>query len=195
MIRAFDFVSALIGLILWSPLFVLFAIVIKLDSRGGVYYLQKRVGKNNKEFLLYKFRTMYSDADKKGQLTIGNNDSRITRVGQFLRKYKIDELPQLINVLKGDMSLVGPRPEVRKYVDLYNPIQLGVLTVRPGITDYASIEFSNENEILQNQAHPEQYYIDFIMPRKLDLNLKYIAERSLLSNIKIIFKTFSKILN
>ncbi len=195
MIRAFDFVSALLGLTLWSPFFLLFAIIIKIDSHGGVYYLQKRVGKNNEDFLLYKFRSMYSDADKKGQLTIGNNDSRITRVGQFLRKYKIDELPQLINVLKGDMSLVGPRPEVRKYVDLYNPVQLKVLTVRPGITDYASIEFSNENEILQNQAHPEQYYIDFIMPRKLDLNLEYIAERSLFSNIKIIFKTFSKILN
>lgn len=137
---------------------------------------------------------MRTDADKKGLLTVGGRDPRITRMGYYIRKYKIDELPQLLNVLRGDMSLVGPRPEVRKYVNLYNAQQMLVLSVLPGITDYASIEYSNENEILGKAADPEKTYIEEIMPAKLLLNLKYIAEKGLLTDIKIIFRTFLKIL-
>jgi lipopolysaccharide/colanic/teichoic acid biosynthesis glycosyltransferase len=169
--------------------------LIILDSRGGVFYKQVRVGKNDSDFYLLKFRSMRTDADKKGLLTVGGRDPRITRMGYYLRKYKIDELPQLLNVLKGDMSLVGPRPEVRKYVSLYNNEQKKVLSVQPGITDYASIEYSNENEILGKADDPEQVYIDEIMPAKLQLNLKYIAEKSIATDFKIIFRTLRKIIN
>lgn len=137
---------------------------------------------------------MRTDADKKGLLTVGGRDPRITRMGYYIRKYKIDELPQLLNVLRGDMSLVGPRPEVRKYVNLYNSLQMLVLSVQPGITDYASIEYSNENEILGKALDPEKTYIEEIMPAKLQLNLKYIAEKGLLTDVKIIFRTLLKIL-
>jgi lipopolysaccharide/colanic/teichoic acid biosynthesis glycosyltransferase len=165
-----------------------------MDSRGGIFYKQTRVGKNGKDFKLFKFRSMRSDSDKAGLLTVGGRDSRITKVGYYLRKYKIDELPQLINVFLGDMSLVGPRPEVRKYVAMYNDQQLKVLNVKPGITDYASIEYSNENEILGKAADPEKVYIEEIMPDKLKLNLKYIEDQGVLTDIKIIFKTVFKIL-
>jgi lipopolysaccharide/colanic/teichoic acid biosynthesis glycosyltransferase len=168
--------------------------VIIIDSKGGVFYKQVRVGKGGMDFYLFKFRSMRTDADKKGLLTVGGRDPRITRVGYYLRKYKLDELPQLLNVLFGDMSLVGPRPEVRKYVNMYNAEQQKVLQVQPGITDYASIEYSNENEILGKAADPEKAYIEEIMPAKLKLNLKYIEEKSLATDIKIIVRTIFKII-
>lgn len=192
--RVFDILFSSVGLILLFPFFILICLSIVLDSRGRIFYKQVRVGKNNKDFYLFKFRSMRTDADKKGLLTVGGRDSRITRVGYFIRKYKIDELPQLLNVFIGDMSLVGPRPEVRKYVDMYNTEQKKVLTVKPGITDYASIEYSNENELLGKAQDPEKVYIEEIMPAKLKLNLKYIAEQGVATDIKIILKTVAKIL-
>jgi len=192
--RIFDIFFSLIGLIILLPFFILIALLILIDSRGGVFYKQIRVGLNGEDFKLFKFRSMRKDADKKGLLTVGGRDSRITRIGYYIRKYKIDELPQLINVLIGDMSLVGPRPEVRKYVDLYNQEQLKVLSVKPGITDYASIEYSNENEILGKAENPEEVYIKEIMPTKLKLNQKYISEKGLFRDVKIIFKTIKKII-
>lgn len=191
--RLFDIFLSIIGLILLSPFFVIIALLIVLDSRGGVFYRQVRVGKDGKDFYLFKFRSMRTDSDKKGLLTVGGRDSRITRMGYFIRKYKIDELPQLLNVLFGDMSLVGPRPEVRRYVDLYSTEQKRVLSVKPGITDYASIEYSNENELLGKATDPEKVYIEEIMPAKLQLNLKYIAEQGITTDFKIIFKTIAKI--
>jgi lipopolysaccharide/colanic/teichoic acid biosynthesis glycosyltransferase len=160
-----------------------------------VFYRQLRVGRFGKDFRLWKFRTMRPDSDKKGLLTVGGRDPRVTRVGFYLRKYKLDELPQLLNVLSGDMSLVGPRPEVRKYVELYSPEQKRVLEVRPGITDYASIEYSDENELLARSADPERTYIDEVMPAKLRLNMKYIEEKSFATDIKIIFRTIRKIVS
>lgn len=191
--RLFDIFFSSIGLAILLPFFIIMGLLIIMDSRGGVFYKQVRVGLNGKDFKLFKFRSMATGSDKKGLLTVGGHDSRITRVGYFIRKYKIDELPQLINVFLGDMSLVGPRPEVRKYVDLYNDIQKKVLTIKPGITDYASIQYSNENEILGNATDPEKVYIEEIMPAKLKLNLKYIAEQGLLTDVKIIFNTILKI--
>lgn len=192
--RLFDIIFSSIGLLILLPVFVVISLLIVIDSRGGIFYRQLRVGKNGKDFRLFKFRSMVSNADKKGLLTVGGNDSRITRIGYYLRKYKLDELPQLLNVLSGDMSLVGPRPEVRKYVNMYSGEQLKVLSVKPGITDYASIEYSNENELLGSVPNPEEVYISEVMPAKLNLNLKYIREQSLLTDIKIIFMTFAKIL-
>lgn len=193
--RCFDIFTSFIGLLLLSPFFIIIAIVILIDSRGGVFYKQVRVGKNNKDFKLFKFRSMSKGSDKKGLLTVGGRDSRITRSGYFIRKYKLDELPQLLNVLFGDMSLVGPRPEVRKYVDMYNAEQMKVLSVKPGITDYASIEYSNENELLAKSSEPEKTYIEEIMPAKLLLNQKYITEQGLLTDIKIILRTIGKIVS
>lgn len=193
--RVFDIVCSFVGILLLLPIFLLIALLITLDSRGGIFYRQIRVGKDNKDFFLLKFRTMQSGADKKGLLTVGSKDSRVTRVGYYLRKYKLDELPQLFNVLFGRMSLVGPRPEVRKYVDLYNKEQQQVLTVKPGITDYASIEYANENEILAKAENPEQTYINEIMPHKLLLNLKYIHEQGFVTDVKIILKTIGKIVS
>lgn len=191
--RLFDIFFSFIGLVVLLPVFLIISLLIVIDSRGGVFYRQVRVGKNGKDFGLFKFRSMVSNADKKGLLTVGGRDSRITRVGYYLRKYKLDELPQLINVLIGDMSLVGPRPEVRKYVQLYNDEQLKVLSVKPGITDYASIEYSNENELLGSVDNPEEVYIKEVMPAKLKLNLKYIEDQGLMTDIKIIFMTLAKI--
>ena len=193
--RIFDLLFSFLGLVILSPFLLVIAILIVIDSKGDIFYLQQRVGKDNKDFNIFKFRTMRPNSDKQGLLTVGAKDSRITKIGVFLRKYKIDELPQLINVLIGNMSFVGPRPEVRKYVDLYNSEQKKVLTVKPGITDYASIEYSNENELLASSENPEKTYIEEIMPAKLELNLKYIKEASLLTDIKIIFKTFAKIVS
>ena len=187
--RTIDFFAAFIGLIVLSPFFLIIAVLVKLDSRGPIFYLQNRVGLKGKLFQLFKFRSMKIEADKLAPITIGQRDPRITTIGYFLRKFKIDELPQLINVLKGEMSLVGPRPEVEKFVKLYNPNQLRVLTVKPGITDYASIEFRNENRLLEGKPDPIEYYVTEIMPEKLRLNLKYIDSQSLFTDIQIILKT------
>ena len=192
--RGFDFIASLIGCILLIPIFSAIAILIKLDSNGPILYKQKRVGKDGKEFEILKYRTMVVDAEKLGkQITVGN-DCRITRIGKFLRKSKLDELPQLFNVLKGDMSLVGPRPEVPKYVNLYNEEEREVLKVKPGITDFASIEYRDENEILGTVENPEEYYINVIMKHKLQLNLKYIYTNNIFLDIKIILKTLLKCL-
>ena len=172
---------------------IIIAILIKLDSRGPIFFKQVRVTKNGREFKIFKYRTMRVGSDKYSQITVGK-DSRITKVGDFLRKYKLDEIPQLINVLIGDMSLVGPRPEVPKYVALYTEEQREILKVRAGITDYASIEFSNENDILANEADLEKAYIEKIMPRKIELNKKYLSEISVMTDIKIILLTIKKIL-
>lgn len=192
--RLFDIFFSLIGLIILLIPFLIISIIISLDSKGGVFYKQTRVGKNGADFSLLKFRSMATDSDKSGLLTVGGRDNRITKIGYSLRKYKIDELPQLINVLFGEMSLVGPRPEVRKYVDLYNSEQKKVLSVKPGITDYASIEYSNENELLGKAENPEEVYINEIMPAKLKLNLKYIEEQGVITDLRIIFSTIGKIL-
>ena len=193
--RGIDILFSLIGLICLFPFFIFISFLIFITSKGGVFFVQLRVGKNNKDFKLYKFRTMVLNSDNKGLLTVGNNDKRITKLGYYLRKNKLDELPQLINVLNGTMSLVGPRPEVRKYVNLYNSEQKSILDVKPGITDLASIMYYNENEILANSVNPEQTYINEIMPIKLELNKQYINEMSLLTDLKIIFKTFNKLIN
>ena len=157
--------------------------------------MQERVGEDNINFKIIKFRTMKPGSDKKGLLTIGDKDNRVTKIGYFLRKYKLDELPQLINILKGDMSFVGPRPEVRKYVDLYNKNQMKVLTVKPGLTDYSSIEYINESEILKISDNPEKTYIEQVMPKKLELNLFYINNQSFKNDIKIILNTIKKIIS
>ena len=191
--RIFDITSSLFGLILLSPFMIIIAILIKLDSKEPIFFKQVRVTKNGREFKIFKYRTMRVGSDKYSQITVGK-DSRITKVGDFLRRYKLDEIPQLINVLLGDMSLVGPRPEVPKYVALYTEEQREILKVRAGITDYASIEFSNENDILANETDPEKAYIEKIMPRKIELNKKYLSEISVMTDIKIILLTIKKIL-
>ena len=188
--RVFDVIASGLGLLLLSPLFLIIAIWVKADSPGPVFYRQTRVGRGNRDFRLFKFRSMRVGSDKKGLITVGGHDPRVTRSGYYIRKYKLDELPQLINVFIGDMSLVGPRPEVRKYVDLYTPQQLHVLDVRPGITDLASIRYRNENELLEQAAGPEQYYREVVMQDKLRINSEYIADRSFFKDIKIIFLTF-----
>lgn len=188
--KIFDIVFSVIGLIIFSPLFLVLSLIIKIDSKGPVFYKQVRVGKDNKDFLLYKFRSMRVNSDKEGLLTVGGKDSRITKSGYFIRKYKLDELPQLINVLKGEMSFVGPRPEVRKYVDLYNEKQKLVLMLKPGITDNASIIYRNENDMLSKSQDPETLYVQKIMPDKLKINLEYLNDNSFASDLKIIFRTF-----
>lgn len=193
MIRFCDIFFSLLGLIVLSPVFVIIALCIVSDSRGGVFYRQVRVGRDGKDFRLFKFRSMTSGADKKGLITVGAKDSRVTRVGYFLRKYKLDELPQLLNVVRGEMSLVGPRPEVRKYVDMYTIEQRKVLAVVPGITDYASIEYADENVILGQASDPDRAYVEQIMPDKIRYNMKYIDNRCLKEYFKIIFLTLMKI--
>jgi len=192
--RSFDILFSISTIILLSPLFLAISISILIDSRGGVFYKQIRIGKNGSDFFILKFRSMQSGSDKKGLLTMSDRDNRITSVGHFIRKYKLDELPQLINVFIGTMSVVGPRPEVPEYVNLYTDEQRKVLTVKPGITDYASIEYRNENEILRKAENPEQLYIQEIMPAKLKLNLKYIEEQSIFTDAKIIVRTIFKII-
>jgi lipopolysaccharide/colanic/teichoic acid biosynthesis glycosyltransferase len=191
--RAFDILTSSIGLIGLSPLFLVVAIWIKCNSKGPVFYKQIRVGLKNRDFGLFKFRSMRVGAHKGGLITIGNRDPRVTSSGYYLRKYKLDELPQLINVFLGDMSIVGPRPEVRKYVELYTPDQLKVLSVKPGITDPASIKYRNENELLGNAADPEDYYVKVIMPDKLKYNLKYIGDQSFGYDLKLVLQTLSRI--
>lgn len=187
--RLFDIVCSFFGLVFLSWLFVFVALWVGLSSRGGVFYRQRRVGRCNRDFTIYKFRSMRVNSDRQGFLTIGGRDGRITKAGVFIRKYKLDELPQLFNVLRGDMSFVGPRPEVRKYVELYTEEQKKLLTVRPGITSLSSIKYRNENEILSRSDNPEQYYIDVIMQDKLAIELDYLEQRSLLTDIKVIFQT------
>jgi len=193
--RFFDFFISLIGILILLPFFILFALLIIINSGLPVFYIQKRVGKHTKDFGLLKFRTMKNNSDKLGLLTVGGRDSRITTIGYYLRKYKLDELPQLFNVLIGNMSLVGPRPEVRKYVDLYNDHQKKVLLIKPGITDYASLEYFSENDLLAKSTNPEETYIKEIMPAKLELNAKYINEMGLKTDFKIILKTILRIIN
>ena len=188
--RTFDLFFSCIGIILLSPIYFLIAILIKLDSKGDVLYKQERIGLNGIPFYVLKFRTMIPNAFSKGALTVGSRDPRVTRVGFYLRKYKLDEFPQLFNVLFGEMSFVGPRPEVKKYTDLYNENQRVVLSVKPGITDYASIKYRNENDMLAQSGDPEKLYIEEIMPEKLNLNLKYINDNNVFKDIKIIINTF-----
>ena len=192
--RFFDFVLSGLALLVLTPFLCIIALVIKLDSRGPVFFRQVRVGKKNKDFKIFKFRTMKVGSDKGRLITVGGHDSRITRVGYYLRKFKLDEIPQLINVLIGDMSLVGPRPEVRKYVDCWTPEQMHVLDVRPGITDMASIRFSDENELLEGVDNPEEYYVNTIMPQKVAMYLEYVNNQSLWGDVKIIFLTLRKII-
>jgi lipopolysaccharide/colanic/teichoic acid biosynthesis glycosyltransferase len=192
--RLFDIISSGTGLILLSPVFLFLAIWIKLNSKGPVFYKQVRVGKNGKDFKIFKFRSMHLGADKKGLITVGGRDPRVTRPGYYIRKYKLDEFPQLINVFAGNMSIVGPRPEVRKYVNLYTEEQLKVLSVKPGITDIASIKYRNENELLEKADDPDKMYIEVIMPDKLRYNLEYIKQQSFLYDIKLVLLTFKEIL-
>ncbi len=194
MIRVFDILLSTLGIVFLFPFYIIISIFIVVDSKGGIVYNQKRVGKGSAEFNLFKFRTMRTGADKKGLLTVGGKDSRITKVGYYLRKFKLDESLQLFNVLFGQMSLVGPRPEVKKYVDLYTEEQRKVLSVRPGITDFASIEYANENEILEKAEHPEKMYIEEIMPHKITLNMKFINNYSIGNYLKVIYLTFGKII-
>ena len=188
--RLFDIVASGLGLIVLSPLFLILAIWIKLDSKGPVFYRQVRVGYKNKDFRIFKFRSMRVGADKGSLVTIGGHDPRVTRSGYFIRKFKFDELPQLINVFLGDMSLVGPRPEVRHYVDYWTPVQMHVLDVRPGITDPASIKFRNENELMEKADDPEKYYIEVIMQEKIKLYLEYVEKHNFFYDLGLIFKTF-----
>jgi len=193
--RIADIVLSLIGLIILLPFFLIIALFIIVNNGFPVFYIQKRVGRYDVDFGLFKFRTMKKNADKAGLLTVGGRDPRITNVGYFLRKYKIDELPQLINVLFGSMSLVGPRPEVRKYVEMYTAEQKNVLMVKPGITDYASLSYFEENELLAGSPDPEQTYIKDIMPAKLELNQQYISQMGFGTDLKIIFKTLKRIVS
>jgi len=190
--RLFDIVFSLLVLVILLPVFIIISLLIIIDDGFPVFYLQERIGKDFKPFRLIKFRTMYKDADKKGLLTTSSKDPRITKVGYYLRKYKLDELPQFINVLKGDMSIVGPRPEVRKYVELYNDEQKKVLSVKPGITDEASLKYIDESDILAKSDDPEKTYIEQIMPEKLSINLHYIEHQNFFYDLKIIFQTFIK---
>lgn len=194
MIRCCDIVFSLLGLLILSPLLLIVALWIVIDNPGPVFYRQQRVGKNNKDFGLLKFRSMRIGADKMSLITIGDHDPRVTRAGYSIRKYKLDELPQLWNVLIGDMSLVGPRPEVRRYVDIYTEEQRRVLNVRPGITDYASIEYIDENRLLALSADPDKTYIEQIIPAKIRLNMRYIEHQTLGEYFKIILLTISKII-
>lgn len=192
--RAMDIVISGAALVVLSPVLLLVALLIKIDDPGPVFYRQVRVGKDGKTFRIFKFRSMVVDADKKGlQITVGR-DPRITRMGAFLRKTKLDELAQLLNVFVGDMSFVGPRPEVPRYVELYTPYQRQVLLVRPGITDYASIAYRNENDLLAGAQDPEKMYIETIMPDKIELNMKYLHEISPLTDIRLIFKTIAAVI-
>lgn len=191
--RLFDFTSALMAFIVLSPFLIIIAAIVAFSTQGPVFYRQKRVGRHNRDFFIFKFRTMYVGSDRGSLITIGGRDSRITPAGYFLRKYKLDELPQLINVLMGEMSIVGPRPEVRKYVDLYSPEQMKVLDVLPGLTDDASLAFSNESELLALAEDPEKEYREKIMPAKLALNLQYIQRRNFFYDLRLILRTLAKI--
>jgi len=192
--RIFDFLVSLFGLIIFSPLFLIIAILIKLDSEGPVFYRGERIGKDGKPFRIFKFRTMVKDAEKLGGPSTPADDPRLTKVGKFLRKYKLDELPQLINVLKGEMSLVGPRPEVKMYVDMLKPEEKEkILSVKPGMTDLASLWNFHEEDILKGSKDPEKTYLEKIRPKKIQLQLEYVKNRSFLLDLKIILKTILKL--
>lgn len=191
--RCFDVVFSIIGLIILAPLLLLIAISIKLDSKGPILFIQGRVGKNNIDFNIYKFRTMRMQADTKGLLTLGNHDTRITKVGYFLRRYKIDEFPQLINILIGDMSFVGPRPELRYYVNFYTEDDMSIFVARPGITGLASLKYRNEVELLKAAENPEEFFIKTIIPDKLKYNKAYIKNRSFFFDLKLIAMTVLKV--
>lgn len=193
MIRFFDLLFSSLGLLLFSPFGLIIALALKGDSAGPVLYRQERIGRGGKPFFMFKFRSMRPNREGEGLLTLGTEDPRITRVGRFLRTYKLDEIPQLINVLKGEMSLVGPRPEVRKYVDLYTPEQRKVLEVRPGMTDYASIAYVREGEILALQQDPERYYIEVIMPAKMEANQAFIKNPGLAQYFRVIWLTLKAV--
>ncbi len=193
--RIFDILFSLIILTAFLPFGIVIAIIILLTSKGGIFYVQERIGRYEKPFGLLKFRTMRKDADKLGKLTVGMRDPRITGIGYFLRKYKLDEFPQFINVLLGSMSVVGPRPEVKEYVDLYTPAQKQVLNVKPGITDYASLEYFEENELLGKSADPRKTYIEEVMPAKLELNKKYASNPSIGQDVKIVWKTVVRVIS
>lgn len=192
--RIFDILVSVIILFIFLPIGIIVSISIVFSSKGGVFYIQERIGKKLKPFGLLKFRTMVIGSDTKGALTVGTNDSRINTIGRLLRKFKLDEFPQFINVLLGHMSIVGPRPEVKEYVDLYNEEQLEVLNVKPGITDIASLEYFNENELLGRSSDPQKTYIEEVLPAKIELNKQYLRNPSLLSDIKIMWRTFLKII-
>jgi lipopolysaccharide/colanic/teichoic acid biosynthesis glycosyltransferase len=192
--RIFDFLVSLFGLIIFSPLFLIIAILIKLDSEGPVFYRGERIGKDGKPFRIFKFRTMVKDAEKMGGPSTSADDPRLTKIGKFLRKYKLDELPQLINVLKGEMSLVGPRPEVKMYVDMLKPEEKEIiLSVKPGMTDLASLWDFHEEEVLKGSEDPEKTYLEKIRPRKIQLQIEYVKNRSFLLDLKIILKTILKL--
>jgi|TARA_R110000737_G_scaffold222262_1_gene237523 lipopolysaccharide/colanic/teichoic acid biosynthesis glycosyltransferase len=193
--RTFDIVVSLIVLLFFLPFGIIISIFILSSSKGGIFYRQTRVGLNEVDFKLLKFRTMRPNSDKLGQLTVGMRDPRITKIGYFLRKYKLDEFPQFLNVLKGEMSIIGPRPEVREYVDHYTMEQRKVLLVKPGITDYASLHYFNENEVLGQSQDPIKTYIEEVMPVKLALNKKYVEEQSFFVDLKIMWRTFLKIIS
>jgi lipopolysaccharide/colanic/teichoic acid biosynthesis glycosyltransferase len=188
--RVFDLIASLIGLIVLSPIFLITSVLIKINSKGPILFCQERIGLNGRPFVIFKFRSMTVNQNNTSLITVGNNDSRITKIGYYLRKYKLDELPQLFNVVIGNMSLVGPRPEVSKYVDLYSISQREVLNLKPGITDMASIKYRNENEILAKEVNPENFYISTIMPDKININLTYKSKtNSVIGSIAVIFKT------
>lgn len=193
-IRLFDILESFTALVVLSPLMMIIAIWIMIDDGLPVFYKQVRVGKDGKDFMMYKFRSMRKNADKGSLITVGGRDPRVTRSGYYIRKYKLDELPQLINVLKGDMSVVGPRPEVRRYVDLYTELQRKVLSIRPGISDYASIEYIDENVLLEKSENPDRTYINEIMPAKLQLNMRYIDNYSIKEYLNVIFLTVKGII-
>ena len=193
--RAFDLLFSLLILTLFFPIGLTISVLVLFSSKGGIFYRQERIGINGVPFKLYKFRSMRVDADQSGKLTVGMKDPRITRIGVFIRKYKLDEFPQFINVLRGDMSIVGPRPEVGEFVALYSDTQKKVLDVKPGITDYASLEYFNENALLAASDNPKKTYIEKIMPDKLEINQKYLVNPTLAHDIKIIFLTIRKVFN
>lgn len=193
--RALDIVIALIILVFFLPLGLLISLLIVLETKGGIFYKQERVGLNGKPFGLLKFRSMRPNADRLGQLTVGERDPRVTNIGHFIRRYKLDEFPQFINVLIGEMSIIGPRPEVKKYVDLYTIEQRTILKVKPGITDYASIEYFDESRLLGESENPEQTYVQEIMPAKLILNKKYLDNPTVFHDLKIMWLTFKKIIS
>lgn len=193
--RIFDILMSLIILTIFLPIGIIIGIWIVLESKGGVFYRQERIGQHGKPFRIFKFRSMRQNADKLGKITVGMRDPRITRSGYFVRKFKLDEFPQFINVLKGEMSIVGPRPEVKEYVDLYNEEQRKVLRVKPGITDYASIEYAKENELLGRSEDPNYTYIHEIMPAKLELNKKYLENPTIGNDLKIMWLTFKSMVS
>lgn len=193
--RLFDILVSFFIMLCFLPFGIIISLLILFGSRGGVFYRQERIGKNGTPFKLFKFRTMKPDSDKSGQLTVGMRDPRITKVGYFLRKYKLDEFPQFLNVLFGQMSVVGPRPEVKEYVDLYTDEQAQILKVKPGITDYASLEYFDENRLLGESENPRETYIQEIMPAKIELNKKYVAKPTIGTDISIMWQTLKKIIS